>query len=226
MTLEYKSIVPWGRSFKEYQAMFSLSDADLKSKILGCGDGPASFNAEMTRMGHKVVSCDPVYAFSKEQIQKRIDETFDEVMAQTRGNQDKFIWDHVQSLENLGKIRMQAMAVFLEDFEAGLAEGRYIDAELPSLPLEKGAFDLALCSHFLFLYSDHLSLAFHLESILEMLRLARDVRIFPVLDYNAKQSIHLKPLMESLEKKQINAQLEKVDYLFQRGGDHMLRVTR
>ena len=226
MTLEYKSIVPWGRSFKEYQSMFSLSDADLKSKILGCGDGPASFNAEMTRMGHKVVSCDPVYAFSKEQIQKRIDETFDEVMAQTRGNQDKFIWDHVQSLENLGKIRMQAMAVFLEDFEAGLAEGRYIDAELPSLPLEKGAFDLALCSHFLFLYSDHLSLAFHLESILEMLRLARDVRIFPVLDYNAKQSIHLKPLMESLEKKQINAQLEKVDYLFQRGGDHMLRVTR
>ena len=226
MALEYKSIVPWGRSFKEYRAMFNLSDEDLKSSILGCGDGPASFNAEMTRMGNKVVSCDPVYAFSKEQIQKRIDETFEEVMAQTRGHQDKFIWDHVQSLENLGKIRMQAMAVFLEDFEAGVAEGRYIDAELPKLPLEDNGFDLALCSHFLFLYSDHLSLAFHLDAILEMLRLARDVRIFPVLDYNAKQSIHLKPLMKSLEKKQISAQLEKVDYMFQRGGDHMLRVTR
>ena len=40
------SVVPWGRSFDEYCAMFDLSDRDLDLKILDCGGGPASFNAE------------------------------------------------------------------------------------------------------------------------------------------------------------------------------------
>ena len=26
-------------------------------------------------------------------------------------------------------------------------EGRYVDAQLPTLPMEDGSFDLALCSH-------------------------------------------------------------------------------
>jgi hypothetical protein len=39
-------IVPWGRSFDEYQHMFALSDVDLRSRILGCADGPAAFNVE------------------------------------------------------------------------------------------------------------------------------------------------------------------------------------
>jgi hypothetical protein len=43
--------------------MFSLGDRDLGLKILGCADGPASFNAEATQIGLQVVSCDPLYAF-------------------------------------------------------------------------------------------------------------------------------------------------------------------
>jgi hypothetical protein len=44
-------VVPWGRSFDEYQRMFVLSEDDLATTILGCADGPASFNAEATRRG-------------------------------------------------------------------------------------------------------------------------------------------------------------------------------
>ncbi|MCI5142695.1 MAG: SAM-dependent methyltransferase, partial [Candidatus Electrothrix sp. ATG1] len=43
MTFQLKEIVPWGRSFQEYVAMFALSEDDLGKRILGCGDGPASF---------------------------------------------------------------------------------------------------------------------------------------------------------------------------------------
>ena len=53
-------VVPWGRSFEEYRRMFALSDADLQLKILGCADGPASFNAEASRLGHSVISIDPI----------------------------------------------------------------------------------------------------------------------------------------------------------------------
>lgn len=39
--------------------MFALSDGDLQLKILGCADGPASFNAEASRLGHSVIAIDP-----------------------------------------------------------------------------------------------------------------------------------------------------------------------
>jgi hypothetical protein len=49
----------------EYRRMFSLSEVDLQSRILGCGDGSASFNAEMNAQGRRVISGDPIYAFTK-----------------------------------------------------------------------------------------------------------------------------------------------------------------
>ena len=51
-TLE--KVVPWGRSFDEYRRMFALTESDLRLKIVGCGDGPADFNAEATRRGSTV----------------------------------------------------------------------------------------------------------------------------------------------------------------------------
>ena len=40
--------------------MFGLNEAAIHRRILGCGDGPASFNAEMSRNGHAVVSVHPL----------------------------------------------------------------------------------------------------------------------------------------------------------------------
>lgn len=44
------------------------------------------------------------------------------------------------------------------------------------------SFDLAVCSHLLFLYSEHLSEDFHVESIKELCRVAGEARIFPLLE--------------------------------------------
>lgn len=101
-------VVPGGRSFDEYRRMFDLTAENLESTIVGCGDGPASFNAEETRQGRRVVSCDPLYRFEKVRIEQRIGETF----------------------------------------------------------------DLAPCSHLLFLYSVQLGDAFHRAAVLEMCRVA------------------------------------------------------
>jgi hypothetical protein len=61
-------VVPWGRSYEEYRQMFALTDGDLGLRVLGCADGPASFNAEATSRGHLVVSADPLYRFSVNDI--------------------------------------------------------------------------------------------------------------------------------------------------------------
>lgn len=217
-------VVPWGRSFDEYVRMFDLSAADLQLRILGCGDGPAAFNAALSQAGGRIVSLDPIYVFNASEIRKRISETYEEVMNQIRLNEADYLWEAIPSIDDLGQTRISAMDGFLSDFEMGKREGRYVAGELPSLPFEDEAFDLALSSHFLFLYSDHLTAEFHLQSLHEMLRVAKEVRVFPVLKLDGKLSQHLNWVVEQLEDVGYGAALKSVPYEFQRGGNQMLVV--
>ena len=190
-TLEH--VVPWGRSFDEYIAMFDLSDADLLRRILGCGDGPASFNALLTRQGGGVLSVDPLYRLSTQDIRKRI-------------------------------IRMDAMEEFLSDYSQGVEQGRYVEGELPHLPFNDREFDLAVCSHLLFLYSEQLSEDFHVASIQELCRIAREVRVFPLLELGAKISRHLQAVTDELINKGYDVSIVPVRYEFQKGGNKMMKV--
>ena len=206
--------------------MFKLSDADLTGHILGCGDGPASFNASLTKREGKIISIDPIYQFSAEDIQHRIDETYDVVMEQTKNNREEFIWENIKSPEELGKIRMKAMSDFLVDYPQGTEAGRYVAGSLPALPFSSQQFDIAVCSHFLFLYSEHFSEDFHAESIIELCRVAKEVRIFPLLELGAKPSRHLKAVISRLEKQNYYALIETVPYEFQKNGNQMLIIKQ
>ena len=74
MAFQLEEVVPWGRNFNEYKLMFQLDDRDLSKKIAGFGDGPASFQCEAVQRGCDVISFDPIYRFSKDALQKRIEE--------------------------------------------------------------------------------------------------------------------------------------------------------
>lgn len=218
-------VVPWGRSYDEYVSMFNLTVADLKLRILGCGDGPAAFNSALSQHGGNIVSIDPVYAFNAEQIRSRISETYTTVMTQMRNNQSDYVWDTISSVKQLGNIRISAMEIFLADFEAGKQAGRYISGELPVLPFASQQFDIALSSHFLFLYSAHLSAEFHLQAILEMLRVSWEVRIFPLLTLNGATSPYVQFVAEQLVELGFGAEIKQVTYEFQRGGNEMLVIN-
>lgn len=226
MSFTLDRVVPWGRSFPEYCQMFNLTAADLQCSIVGCGDGPAGFNSELTRRGGQVVSVDPLYAFSGNEIQRRIEATFTEVLEKTRRNRHEFVWRAIASPEQLGRVRMAAMEQFLADFEAGLATGRYVVGGLPNLPFPDGRFDLALCSHFLFLYAEQFDREFHLAAIYEMLRVAPEVRIFPLLELGTRPSRHLEPVLTALAATNLRVDVEPVSYEFQQGGNQMLRIRR
>ena len=100
--MKLSSIVPWGRGFAEYRDMFALSDADMSGRVLGCGDGPASFNAEATALGARVVSIDPVYAFAGEEIEARVRETFPTLIGQARDHAERFVWTRFADADALG----------------------------------------------------------------------------------------------------------------------------
>jgi len=225
--MKLENIVPWGRSMREYKEMFALSKEEIQGrKILGCGDGPSSFNTEAEYEGGEVVSIDPLYAYSKKEIMQRIDEVSDEVMSQVKNNMEKFVWKSIPDIDSLLHIRIEAMMEFLADYDEGKEEGRYIDASLPELPFEDKSFDLALSSHFLFLYSEHLDEAFHQAAIDEMLRVAGEVRIFPILTLSNERSPYVDNIIQTLQEKGYKAEIVKTDYEFQKGANEMLKITR
>ena len=113
---------------------------------------------------------------------------------------------------------------FLEDLPAGLERRRYRTDALPHLRFADGAFDLALCSHLLLLYSDALSLEFHLSAVEEMARVAGEVRVFPCSRPTAP-SPHLKPLVSALRDRGYAVEIRRVPYEVLRGGNEVLSVS-
>jgi hypothetical protein len=177
-------------------------------------------------MGHRVVSVDPIYCFSAAEISGRIRETFDTIIPQTQAQADRFVWDRFADPDALGRARLAAMDCFLADYDIGKSAGRYVAGSLPRLPFDDAKFDLALCSHLLFLYSDHLSLQDHIAAARELLRVAAEVRIFPLHALSGAPSPHLIPLTAALCSEGYTVEEARVQYEFQRGANTMLRLRR
>jgi hypothetical protein len=227
VSVALNEIVPWGRSLEEYTQMFDLKPGDLGKRILDCAAGPSSFNAELHQLGFSVVSCDPIYQFSAVEIAQQIDATHAAILDATRQAQDNFIWRQISSIEDLGERRSRAMGKFLEDFPAGLQEGRYRTGELPKLPFCESKVDLALCSHFLFTYSNVLSLEFHLDAIRELCRVAAEARIFPLIgQFGTERSAHVSEILSRLGAEGYECKIKRVPYEFQKGGNEMMIVRR
>ncbi|MCM1506121.1 MAG: SAM-dependent methyltransferase [Ruminococcus flavefaciens] len=225
MAFILENVVPWGRNITEYRDMFMLSDDDMKKKIAGFGDGPASFNFQATEQGYSVTSFDPVYQFSKQMLEKRIEEVRKIVMKQMSENMDNYIWTNIKSLDELENIRMSAMKLFLNDFEKGKADGRYICHELPDkINADDNSFDIGLSSHFLLIYTS-LGFDFHIKSITEMLRVCRQIRIFPIVDLDAEKTDLISDVMNYFSK-EYSLKLVETNYEFQKGDNKMLIIDK
>lgn len=225
MAFQLNNVVPWGRNMEEYKTMFLLNEEDMKKKIAGFGDGPASFNFEAHCLGCDITSYDPIYQFNKEELEKRIEDVRGIVMQQMSENKDNYIWTQIRDLQQLEQIRMDAMKLFLNDFEVGLSEGRYRYHELPNcLPVEDNYYDIGLSSHFLLLYTQ-LGFDFHIKSIGEMLRVCKEVRIFPVVDLDANQADMISNVIEEFKKK-YDVELKETNYQFQKNANKMLVIRK
>ncbi len=66
--------------------------------------------------------------------------------------------------------------------------------------------------------------AFHRGAIVELRRVAAEVRIFPLLALGARPSTHIEPVAEAARRLGHRVEIERVDYQFQRGGNQMMRV--
>ena len=226
MPIELSQAVPWGRNLDEYRRMFSLTDPDLDLRILDVAAGPSSFNAELHAQGHaNITSVDPLYEHPACAIRQRVHETYGTIVEGCRRDAHRFVWtDSIPDPDALGAHRIASMNAFLADYDVGKSQGRYLPQALPTLFFPDQSFDLALCSHFLFLYTTQLSLDFHLASIKELCRVAREIRLFPLLDMASQPSSHVTPVRNFVTCSGCTSEIVQVDYEFLKGAHAMLVI--
>ncbi len=213
------------RSLAEYRAMFALSDAALRRRLLDCPGGAASLTAEVNAAGGDATACDPRYARTS------VDELAAQAQADTdRGNRyvrthpEQYRWGFFADPAEHYRHRHAALTRCTADRRAH--PERYVPGELPHLPFADNAFELTVSSHLLFSYADRLNLAFHRDGILELMRVTRDeLRIFPLVAMGAVSYPYLDQLLAQLADHGITTQVADVAYEFQAGGNQMLRCT-
>ncbi|MCL1078710.1 SAM-dependent methyltransferase [Parashewanella spongiae] len=219
-------VLVWSRSFDEYQRMFSLTKADLKRKILGCADGASSFNVTATALGVDVTSCDPLYRLTPEKIDQKVNTSYELIYPKILNSVNDFNWNYFKDPKDLKAHRLNASKTFLDDFSKAKDDDRYLNASLPILPFVDDCFDLALCGNFLCLYSEILSTDFHIKSVLELVRVAKEVRIFPLIGNDRKTPEQLKFVLTALEQQSVNFEIVDVDYHFTKGANQMLQIKK
>ncbi len=172
------------RSFDEYCAMFKLEPANLTGPVLDVAGGASSFTAHLHAKGVRAMAADPFYEGDADDIVATGYREIEVASAKIASMAAGFDWSYYGSPERQRAIRESSMALFAEDFRKEDARTRYFAASLPSLPFENDTFELALCSHFLFLYADAFDGKFHSAAVRELVRVLRpggELRIYPLV---------------------------------------------
>lgn len=223
MAIVVKDLLLSGHDLNDYQHMFDLTDEDLNKRFITCASGFDSFNAQMTQLGHQVISCARNYDLSKTEMQVLIKNNLDRLQQYVSSNLDDFLLSDSKDLKEAERKWSQAAKLFLDDYETGQQQQRYRSDVLPNLQFDDFKFDYALCSHFLFSLGT-ISEQAHIAYIKEMARVAKEVRIFPLNDVSGEVSDVLGPVMLALQQDNYFVEVRQVNYEFQRGGNAMLRA--
>lgn len=241
--LNLDRVVFIGRTFSEYMGMFNLHPFQLKGlRVLDCPSGASSFVAEASSSPYQlreVIGCDLLYKEDDVEVLKnRGKADLDYMIEQLSQVPNLYDWKIYSNISDLYEARSNAFKGFISDYDLGrrmvnkgnITTNRYIHAILPNLPFENATFDLVLSSNLLFYYHNMFDYHFHLDSILELLRVTnKEVRIFPCQKPDATFPDYFDKLLEDINTRmndKILVQIEKVSHEFRRGVNKMLKINK
>ncbi|WP_245663141.1 methyltransferase domain-containing protein [Nocardia inohanensis] len=212
------------RSLAEYRAMFALTAADLRGRVLDCPGGAASFVCEAIDLGADAVAVDPIYASTAPDLRAVALADTDRGNAWSVSHTGLYSWDwYGGDPEVHRRIRHEAVHLFADDLDAH--PERYVAAGLPALPFGDNDFDLVLSSHLLFTYADRLDADFHLAALRELARVSRgEVRVYPLVGHSGEPMPELLAWVRAeLREHGVDSTLRATDaFEFQRGAGHQL----
>lgn len=220
-----RRVLVTSRSFLEYEAFFALTPTDLDERLLDCCAGASGFAAAVRRRGGGAAAVDPAYGTGRRALFQQATASTTQVAKIVAQNDDSFTWSWYGSPARREELRRDARTAFIADLQAH--PGNYVAGALPSLPFADNAFDLALCSHLIFTWADLLDEQWHLQSLFELLRVAPQVRVFPlVVQGTGDQVPFLTRVLDRLRGDGHRVEVRRVPYEFQRGANQMLTVER
>lgn len=219
-----RQLVLWGHGVNEYRGMFDLSETEMNSRILEYGSGPNAVNTQRVHEAYEVVSCDPLFVLDKDTLSSKTVMIFARMADELRQNQHQFNFNQTGGLEQLIEQRQKGMQEFFADYEQGKAEGRYYGVVDYHLPYPDFSFDYALSAHYLFADLEKQTLEMHLQVIRELARVAKEVRIFPLIDLQGKTSEFLGPVLLELQQEGYGVEVREIAYHLHRAENAMLRV--
>ena len=225
-SLELNKVVLLGRTLEEYLRFFGLNEAELRGKkILDMAGGVSSFCAEASAKGFDVMSFDPIYELSPEEIRARCEPDLEFVIREV-GKVAAYKWDFYKTPEKLREFRERSYRLFLPDFTKQKG-GRYISGKLPGTPFRDGQFDLTLVSYFLFVYEEQFDYEFHKQSLREILRITTgEARIYPLVNFKAERSqwmerIKMDPAFAGWKFEEV-----ETDFEFLRNSNSFLKIQK
>ncbi len=198
--------------------MFDLADLATDS-VLDCCAGGASFIAEL---GGAAVALDPAYARGRAALAELIRTGQQGAGAISCANAEHFDWSWYGDPAGREEMRARAARRFLADIAA--RPDHYVAGDVHRLPFADNGFELVVCSHLLFTWSDVLDEDWHRRAITELLRVSRsEVRIFPTVVQKTGDAVPFLPaLRANFAARGVSSRLVKVPYHFQVGADEML----
>jgi hypothetical protein len=217
-------ILVTSRSFAEYVAFFDLDPEHLPARVLDCAAGASSFVAEAHALGVDAVAADPAYGHDESVLTSRTSSGKTGGAQLIDANSSRFTFDWYGTPERRAEMRRTALAMFQEHRQAH--PDRYLAAGLPSLPVSDKSFELALCSHLLFTWATHLDELWHLDALVELCRVADEVRVFPIVLQGTGEPVDFLPSLRARLDNQfgITSEIVPVGYEFQVGAHQLLRL--
>jgi ubiquinone/menaquinone biosynthesis C-methylase UbiE len=224
LKLDINRIVFIGRTFEEYIKMFDLSPENLENmKVLDCAGGACSFTAHANKLGIDSTSCDIAYYHEVVDLEQKGLEDIEHTIEHMEKASGNYVWEYFSSIDALKEERSRALKECVQDMREN--PQHYQAVTLPVLPFENKQFDMTVCAHLLFMYSDRLDYQFHLNSLKELIRVTKgEIRIFPLTDLYGKKYDQLSQLMNDLKEHVRSIEEVKVSYEFQKNANHMLVI--
>lgn len=203
---ERDSRLGWVYNLDDYKKLFALSEADFQKSILEFPGYFSSCNAEITALGGKIISLDPLYQLSPAQMAEHIDQLFKFRLSDWR--------QYLHQRQWLNTWRKNTER-FLADYAIGKQQGRY---QTPATYSAEKMYDLLLSADYLFKNGNKV------DQIMDQLcHMATEVRIFPLPDVEHISS-ELGPLMLSFQQRNFGVEVRAVSYPQRNDGKAMLRI--
>jgi hypothetical protein len=217
------SVTP--RPLFDYCREFALTREDLLAgRILDCPGGASPFGAQVRARGGEVVSVDPAYSRSGDELRGMIEHNLAATPDWIAAKGEAVDWSDLGSPNALLRAFEPSADLFLADYAAH--PEHYVAGSLPDLPLPDGHARLALSSFLLFAYPDVFDVDAHVAALCELVRVADEARVFPLVDSDATPYPHLEQVRAALDVHGVRTELRPTTATYSVGADHALVCAR